>query len=155
VALYGSPVRAFPRVVIVGAGFGGLQCARTLTGEPVEVVLVDRQNYHLFTPLLYQVASCLLNPSEIAAPLRKVFRNARNVRFRQGDVVHVDFSERLVHLAGGARLGYDELVLAVGSRNNYFGNDAVARHALGLKDLAQALQLRNHVLETLERATVA
>jgi NADH:ubiquinone reductase (H+-translocating) len=139
----------------VGAGFGGLQCARALRDEPVEVVLIDRQNYHLFTPLLYQVASCLLAPSEIAAPLRKVFRGATNVRFRQGEVVGVDFDARAVQLADGDRVRYDHLVLAAGSTTNYFGNGELERRSLGLKDLGEALQLRNHVLATLERATVA
>ncbi len=148
-------MRAVPRVVIVGAGFGGLQCARALRDEPVEVLLIDRHNYHLFTPLLYQVASCLLSPSEIAAPLRKVFRRARNVHFRLADVVGVDFAARTVQLSDGEAVHYDHLVLAAGSTTNYFGNDAIASRALGLKDLGEALQLRNHVLATLERATVA
>jgi NADH dehydrogenase len=144
--------RVHPRVVIVGAGFGGLPCARKLVDEPVDVTLVDRQNYHLFTPLLYQVASCLLSPSDIVAPLRKVFRRANNVRFRMGDVTGIDFDARCVQLADGGRLEYDRLVLAAGSRTNFFGNDDVERHALGLKDLGEALQLRNHVLDCLERA---
>ncbi len=139
--------------MIVGGGFGGLQCAKELRGKPVDVVLVDRQNFHLFTPLLYQVASCLLNPSEIAAPLRKVFRGAANVRYRQGEVIGVDTDARRVELADGSALAYDHLVLATGSVTNYYGNAAVQDHALGLKDLGQALQLRNHVLECLERAT--
>src|SRR5207245_1162120 len=87
---------------------GGLQCAKALRGEPVDVVLVDQQNYHLFTPLLYQVASCLLAPSEITAPLRKVLRGAPNVRYRQGEAVDVDFTQRHVRLAGGAVLGPHE-----------------------------------------------
>jgi NADH dehydrogenase len=145
--------RVRPRIVIVGAGFGGLQCARKLRGEAVDVVLVDRQNYHLFTPLLYQVASCLLSPSEIAAPLRKVFRGAANVRFRMGEVVEVDFAARAVRLSDGTTLEYDYVVLAAGSRTNFFGNDELEAHALGLKDLGQALQLRNHVLDCLERAS--
>jgi len=145
-------VPAVPRVVVVGGGFGGLQCAKKLRGQPIDVVLVDRHNYHLFTPLLYQVASCLLNPSEIAAPLRKVFRGASNVRFRNADVTGVDYAARAVHLADGSSLPYDHLVLAAGSRTNYFGNTRLARSALGLKDLGEALRLRNHVLECLERA---
>src|SRR5262245_8944656 len=108
-----------PRVVIIGGGFGGLQCARKLKGEAVEVTLVDRHNYHLFTPLLYQVASCLLNPSEIAVPLRKVFRGAPNLRYRQGDVVDVDLVARKVHLADGTSLPYDYVVIATGSHTNY------------------------------------
>jgi NADH dehydrogenase len=149
------PVVTHPRVVIVGAGFGGLQCAKALRDQPADVLLVDRQNYHLFTPLLYQVASCLLNPSEIAAPLRKVLRGAANVRYRQGDVVSVDFAQKQVHLADGTVLDYDDLVLATGSITNYYGNDAVASRSLGLKDLGEALHLRNHVLDCLERATSA
>jgi len=148
-------MRPLPRVVIIGGGFGGLQCARALRDEPVEVVLVDRHDYHLFTPLLYQVASCLLNPSEIAAPLRKVFRGVANVRFRLGEVAHVDFDAKRVMLADGDSLTYDFLVLATGSVTNYYGNDDIAQRALGLKDLGEALQLRNHVLECLELATRA
>ena len=148
-------MRPLPRVIIVGAGFGGLQCARKLAGEPVDVTIVDRQNYHLFTPLLYQVASCLLNPSEITAPVRKVFRDSKNVRYRQGEVVDVDFAKQQLRLADGTTLDYDELVLATGSTTNYYGNDTVARRSLGLKNLAQALQLRNHVLECFEKAAEA
>jgi NADH dehydrogenase len=145
-------VRPLPRVVIIGGGFGGLQCAKALRDKPVEVLLVDRRNYHLFTPLLYQVASCLLNPAEIAAPLRKIFRGAHNVRYRDADVAHVDFDGKRVELTDGTTIDYDYVVVATGSVTNYYGNAAVEQHALGLKDLAQALQLRNHVLECLERA---
>jgi NADH dehydrogenase len=148
-------VRPYPRVVIVGGGFGGLQCAKALRGKPVDVLLVDRRNYHLFTPLLYQVASCLLNPSQITAPLRKVFRGARNVRYRAGNVAGVDFERKRVRLTDDDELPYDYLVLATGSTTNYYGNESVRAHALGLKDLGEALQLRNHVLECLERATTS
>jgi NADH dehydrogenase len=148
-------VRPLPRVVIVGGGFGGLQCAKALRGKPVDVLLVDRHNYHLFTPLLYQVASCLLNPSEITAPLRKVFRGAPNIRYREGDVTGVDYERKVVHLADGTDLPYDYLVVATGSTTNFYGNESVRDHALGLKDLGEALQLRNHVLQCLERATTA
>jgi NADH dehydrogenase len=140
-------------VVIVGGGFGGLQCAKALRGEAVDVLLVDQRDYHLFTPLLYQVASCLLNPSEIAAPLRKVFRGAPNVRFRQGEVVHVDLAAKQLTLADATHVDYDVLVVASGSITNYYGKTSVANHALGLKDLGEALRLRNHVLEAFERAT--
>jgi NADH:ubiquinone reductase (H+-translocating) len=145
-------MRPYPRVVIVGGGFGGLQCAKALRGKPFDVVLVDRRNYHLFTPLLYQVASCLLNPSQITAPLRKVLRGSRNVRYRTGDVTRVDFDRKRVQLADHAELPYDHLVLATGSTTNYYGNESIREHALGLKDLGEALKLRNHVLECLERA---
>ena len=141
-----------PRVVIVGAGFGGLACARALDGKPVDVVLLDQHNYHLFTPLLYQVATGLLNPSDIAYPLRTIFRHSPNVRFRQATVTRVDLGSRVVRLDGSPPLSYDYLVLATGSTDNYFGNQEVARVSLGLKSLEDATRLRNHVLTCLERA---
>ena len=140
------------RVVIVGAGFGGLACARKLDGAPVQVLLLDRHNYHLFTPLLYQVATGLLNPSDIAYPLRAIFRRSRNVRFRQATVDGVDLGRRGVRLTDGTELPFDYLVLATGSVDNYFGNEAVARVSIGLKALADATRMRNHVLTCLERA---
>ncbi|MBX7161571.1 MAG: NAD(P)/FAD-dependent oxidoreductase [Acidimicrobiia bacterium] len=142
-------------VVIVGCGFGGLECAKKLEGAPVEVTLVDRHNYHLFTPLLYQVATALLNPSDIAYPIRKIFRDSPNIRFRQAEVTAVDFDAHVVHVANGPGIPYDELVLATGSTTNYFGNEALADAALGLKNLEEALQLRNHILTCLERASAA
>src|SRR5207245_1299829 len=132
-----------PRVVIVGAGFGGLACARKLDGEPVDVVLLDQHNYHLFTPLLYQVATGLLNPSDIAYPLRTVFRHSPNVRFRQATVTRVDLASKVVRLDASPPLSYDYLVLATGSTDNYFGNQDVARVSLGLKSHEDATRLRN------------
>lgn len=143
-----------PRVVIVGGGFGGLACARRLDGKPVEVLLVDSNNYHLFTPLLYQVATSLLVPSDIAYPFRAVFRGSTNVRFRQGTVGVVDHDRKVV-VAGGEEIPFDYLVLATGSTNNYMGNQAIAEHALGLKRIDEALRLRNHVLACLEHADQA
>jgi NADH:quinone reductase (non-electrogenic) len=139
-------------VVIAGAGFGGLACARKLDGEPVDVILLDQHNYHLFTPLLYQVATGLLNPSDIAYPLRTIFRRSSNVRFRQATVTSVDLVRKVVKLDAGPSLSYDYLVLATGSTDNYFGNEQVARVSLGLKALEDATRLRNHVLTCLERA---
>src|SRR6185503_19875388 len=104
-----------PRVIIIGAGFGGLQCAKKLAGRNVDVTLVDRNNYHLFTPLLYQVASSLLNPSDIAYPIRAVFRRSPNVRFRIAEVRGVDFEAGEVRTTDGGRLGHDFLVIATGS----------------------------------------
>ncbi len=140
------------RVVIVGAGFGGLQCARSLARSSCEVVLVDRNNYHVFTPLLYQVASSLLNPSDIAQPVRAMLRRAPNVTFRLGEVVDVEFGERRVRLRDGSYLSWDRLVLAMGSETDYFGSDPIERAALGLKDLPEAMELRNQVLRCLEAA---
>ena len=140
-----------PRVLIVGAGFGGLACARALDGKPVDVMLIDRHNYHLFTPLLYQVATGLLNPSDIAYPLRRVFRQSRNVRVRQGTVRQVDLAAKVVRTEDDQALPYDFLVLATGSVDNYFGNQRLADVSLGLKSLEDATRLRNHVLTCLER----
>jgi NADH dehydrogenase len=157
---------ARPRVAIIGAGFGGLACARSLANQPVDVLLVDRHNYHLFTPLLYQVASSLLNPSDIAFPVRAVFRRASNVRVVLGEVTGVDFEQRqlTVSATGGdearreatagaeERIPYDYLVLATGSTTNFFGMRVVEQVAHGLKDLPEALELRNHVLRCFEAA---
>jgi NADH:ubiquinone reductase (H+-translocating) len=143
------------RVVVVGGGFGGLACARALEGAPVDVLLLDQHNYHLFTPLLYQVATSLLNPSDIAYPFRTVFRRSRNVRFRQARVTHVDMDGQRVRLNSGDELAYDVLVLATGSQNDYFSNEALARHTVGMRVVPEALRLRNHVLSSLELATRA
>jgi NADH dehydrogenase len=143
-----------PKVVIVGAGFGGLAAAKKLNGKPVDVLIIDRNNYHLFTPLLYQVASSLLNPSDIAQPVRSIFRGSKNVRFRQAEVSGIDLDERVVHLEGGDEVPYGFLILAAGSTTNYFGLAGAEDRALGLKDLPEALVLRNHILRCLERATL-
>jgi NADH dehydrogenase len=138
-----------PRVVIAGAGFGGLTCARGLKHAPVEVLLIDRRNYHLFTPLLYQVASALLDPGEVARPVRELIRPLKNADFRQADVTGADLEKRLLLTDRGA-VPYDYLVLATGSRSEYFGNQSLARHAFGLKDLDEGLALRNRVLSQFE-----
>lgn len=143
-----------PRVVVVGAGFAGLQCVRRLSGAPVEVTLVDRRNYHLFTPLLYQVASSLLDPSDIAMPVRKVFRGADNVSFRLAEVTGVDFARREVRLASSPPLPWDRLVIACGSRTNWFGIESARRSARALKDLPDGLALRNQVLSCFESAAL-
>lgn len=141
-----------PTVVIIGAGFGGLQCARKLADRPVEVILIDQHNYHLFTPLLYQVASSLLNPSDIAQPVRSILRGHRNLTFRQATVTGVDFDRRLVHTEEGNDVAYDYLVIAAGSATNFFGVASAEEQAHGLKDLPEALGLRNHTLHCLEEA---
>jgi len=152
-AVSGSAVgQARARVVIVGAGFGGLECARKLNRTLVDVLLLDRSGYHLFTPLLYQVATALLNPSEIAYPLRAVFRKSPNVRASTTTVTGVDLKRRVVHACSGEEIPYDYLVLATGSTNNYHGNERLAEAAIGLKTLGEGTRLRNHVLACLERA---
>src|SRR5579859_119167 len=141
--------RARPVVVIAGAGFGGLTCARSLRRAPVDVVLVDRRNYHLFTPLLYQVASALLDPGEIARPVRELIRPIANAEFRQADITGVDLDKKLLLTERGP-LAYDYLVVATGSQSDYFGNESMARRSFGLKQLDEALELRNRVLERFE-----
>jgi len=139
-------------VIVLGGGFGGLQCTRALAGKPVDVLLLDRHNYHLFTPLLYQVASSLLNPSEISIPLRRVLRGRDNVRVRLAEVVRLDLAGRRVIAADGQAFDYDWLVVATGAETNFFGMDSVERAALGLKNLPDAMALRNHVLGCFEAA---
>ena len=138
-----------PRVVIAGAGFGGLTCARGLKRTAVEVLMIDRRNYHLFTPLLYQVASALLDPGEIARPIRELIRPIANVEFRQAEITGVDLKHRLL-LTDRGPVPYEYLVLATGSQSDYFGNQSLARHAYGLKDLHEGLALRNRVLSCFE-----
>ena len=137
-------------VVIVGAGFGGLRAARELRRAPVDVILVDRHNYHLFQPLLYQVATAGLEPEEIAKPVRAILRGQRNLDFRLLDVAGVDFAARRVLTSDGP-IGYDYLILAIGARTNFFGLADIERHGFDLKDLAGAVRLRNQVLECFER----
>jgi len=135
--------------VIAGAGFGGLTCARGLKHADVDVLLIDRRNYHLFTPLLYQVASALLDPGEVARPVRELIRPLANVDFRQADITGADLENRLLITDRGS-VPYDYLVLATGSQSEYFGIQSLARHAFGLKDLDESLALRNRVLSQFE-----
>ena len=140
-----------PRVVIAGAGFGGLTCARALKRAPVDVLLVDRNNYHLFTPLLYQVASAVLDPGEIARPVRQLIRPLRNADFLLAKITGADFEQHQLLTEHGP-LPYDYLVLASGSQSDYFGNATLARHAFGLKDLDEGLAIRNRILMRFEEA---
>ena len=112
-----------PKVVIIGGGFGGLYAARSLAGKPLHVTLVDKKNHHTFQPLLYQVATAVLSPGEIAAPLRRVLHRAPNVEVIMGEVTGFDTAARLVKLNDGAQLSYDFLIIAAGARHSYFGHD--------------------------------
>lgn len=141
-----------PRVVVVGGGFAGLAAVRALSGAPVEVVVVDRHNHHVFQPLLYQVATAGLSPADIAAPIRWILRRQANVRVLLDDVVQVQPAERRLQLAASGPLGYDYLVVATGVTHAYFGRDDWAAHAPGLKTLDDAVAIRRRVLVAFEKA---
>ncbi|MBP1728207.1 MAG: FAD-dependent pyridine nucleotide-disulfide oxidoreductase family protein [Deltaproteobacteria bacterium] len=139
------------RVVIVGMGFGGVRAARELAGQGLEIVLVDRNNYHLFQPLLYQVATAGLEQESIAYPVRAMARSWPGSRFILAEVSGADLDARQLQTSAGD-IPYDYLIVGGGSVTNYFGNEAVARHAFDLKKLADAEQLRNHILWSCEKA---
>lgn len=141
-----------PHVVIVGGGFAGLNAAKTLAKLPVRVTLLDRRNYHLFQPLLYQVAMAGLSPGNIAAPLRGILRGRQNVHVLMGEVRDVDPTRRTVTLAEGEMLGYDYLIVATGASHSYFGHDEWAQAAPGLKTIDDALEIRRRVLLAFEEA---
>jgi len=147
-------LEGLPRVVIVGAGFGGIACARALRHAPASVTLIDRQNYHLFQPLLYQVATAALSPADIAVPIRAIFRDQFNAKVMLATVTGLDTERREV-LADGLNLPYDYLVVATGATHSYFGHDAWAPFAPGLKRVDDATLVRGRVLEAFERAEVA
>ena len=140
-----------PRVVIVGAGFGGLTCARALKLAPVDVLLVDRNNYHLFTPLLYQVATAVLDPAEVARPVRQLIQPLTNADFRQAAVTGVDFEKRNL-LTDHGPISYDYLVLAGGAASEYFGNPSLAESTIGLKGLDEGLAFRNRIIRQFEES---
>ncbi|HET6467514.1 MAG TPA: NAD(P)/FAD-dependent oxidoreductase, partial [Geminicoccaceae bacterium] len=146
-----SPASERPRVVIVGAGFGGLAAAKALARAPVEVTLVDRRNYHLFQPLLYQVATAALSPADIAWPIRSILRRQKNVQVLLGRVEGIDVERREV-LIEDRRVGYDFLILATGARHSYFGRDDWEEIAPGLKKIDDATLIRRRVLMAFERA---
>ena len=146
--------RRLPRIVIVGAGFGGLAATRALARSPADIVLVDRRNYHLFQPLLYQVATAALSPADIAWPIRSILSRQRNVSVQMGRVVGVDRARREVMLED-RRIAFDYLVLATGARHSYFGMDEWEASAPGLKKIADATGIRERVLLAFERAEIA
>jgi NADH dehydrogenase FAD-containing subunit len=147
-------LQGLPRVVIVGAGFGGIACARALRHAPASITLIDRQNYHLFQPLLYQVATAGLSPADIAIPIRAIFRDQFNVKVLLATVTGIDTLRREV-LADGLNLPYDYLVIATGATHSYFGRDDWAPFAPGLKRVDDAILVRGRVLEAFEQAEVA
>lgn len=140
-----------PRVVILGAGFGGLWTAQTLARSPVDVLLVDRNNYHTFLPLLYQVATAELEPGDIAYPVRTILRKIPNARFAMAEVKRIDLDQRIVE-TDGPQIPYDFLVLATGTVDHFFGVPGAPEYAFSLKNLEEALALRNHILGCVEWA---
>ncbi|CAA9552386.1 MAG: NADH dehydrogenase [uncultured Thermomicrobiales bacterium] len=147
----GAAAGAVPHVVIVGAGFGGLYAAKALADAPVRVTVVDRRNHHLFQPLLYQVATAVLSPSDIAQPIRSILSGQKNVSVLLGEAREIDLDARAVVL-DGERLGYDALVLAAGTSHAYFGHDEWEPFAPGLKSLEDAIEIRRRVLLAFEEA---
>ncbi|HET9555151.1 MAG TPA: FAD-dependent oxidoreductase [Anaeromyxobacteraceae bacterium] len=143
---------ATPRVIVVGAGFAGLACARALAKAPVRVTVVDRRNHHLFQPLLYQVATAGLNPADIATPIRQILRRQENADVLLADVRRVDLAGRRLELDGGDALAYDHLVLATGATHAYFGHPEWEAVAPGLKTVEDALEIRRRILVAFERA---
>jgi len=142
-----------PRVVIIGAGFGGLAAAKALGGQPVQVTVLDRENHHLFQPLLYQVATAGLSPANIAQPVRSILRQHQNIEVLMADVTGFDLEKKLV-LAGGRSVPFDYLVVATGARHSYFGHPEWEQFAPGLKTLEDALGIRRRLLLAFEKAEV-
>lgn len=145
-----------PRVIIVGGGFGGLAAAKALKYTPVQVILIDRTNHHLFQPLLYQVATSVLTPSQIATPIRSILRNQKNTTVILGEVTGVDKDQKCVIVSDADRqnvpIAYDYLILATGASHSYFGHNEFAEYAPGLKSLADAEAARNRILQAFETA---
>src|ERR1043165_2615383 len=141
-----------PNVVIVGSGFGALAAAKKLACEPVRVTVIDRTNYHLFQPLLYQVATAALSPADIAAPVRAVLSKCTNVEVILAEVHSVDVPGKKVKLSDGGEVGYDYLILATGSRHSYFGHPEWEKLAPGLKSLEDAVEVRRRILMAFEFA---
>jgi len=141
-----------PHVVIIGAGFGGLEAAKKLAKAPMQITLVDKHNYHLFQPLLYQVAIAGLSPVQIAHPVRSILRRQKNLSFLMANVTNIDFKTRQV-LTEYKTLEYDYLILAAGSRTNYFGMHTIEKFGHEMKDISKAVAMRNHLLKTFEQAS--
>lgn len=145
--------RNFPRVIIIGAGFGGVEAARQLKNKEVEVLLIDRNNYHTFQPLMYQVATGTLASDSISFPLRKMFKNQKNFRFRLAEVFRIDPVQKIVHTSV-ADYDYDYLIIATGATSNFFGNKQVEKYALPMKSIVEALNIRSYLLQNLEEAVL-
>lgn len=145
------PETTKPRIVIVGGGFGGVNLAKNLKNLPVQVVLLDRNNYHLFQPLLYQVSTAGLEPDSIAFPLRAIFRKQKNLVFRMAEVTGIRPEENILE-TGIGEIRYDHLIFATGSNTNFFGNKGIESNAIGMKSLIEAVQIRNYVVKQFEES---
>ena len=147
------PRTSLPRVVIIGGGFAGMALARKILKEEMQMVLLDRHNYHTFQPLLYQVSTSGLEPDSIAYPLRKITRSSEKCFFRLAEVTSISPEKNTVHTSIGDLI-YDYLVIATGSKTNFFGNDSIEEHGMWMKTVPQALNIRSLILENLEQATI-
>lgn len=146
------PEKNREHVVIVGGGFGGISAAKKLKNADVRLTIIDRNNHHLFQPLLYQVATAALSPGDIAVPIRAILGEQPNVKVMLGDVVSVDKQQQTLNLDDGRTIDFDKLILAPGAQYDYFGNDDWKKHAPGLKTIADSLQIRERILLSLEEA---
>jgi NADH dehydrogenase len=144
-------IEATPRVIIIGGGFAGLAAAKALAAAPVEVLLIDRRNHHVFQPLLYQVATASLSPAQIAAPIRSILAQQANCEVVLAEITSVDLKKKQLSFLNGV-VSYDYLIVATGCRHDYFGNTEWANYAPGLKDIEDALELRKRILMAFETA---
>jgi len=147
------PISDLPRVVIIGGGFGGVSLVRELEKKPFQIVMIDKRNYHTFQPLLYQVSTSGLEPDSIAYPLRKILKKNKDAYFRMAEVNHINNEKRLVETNIG-NITYDYLVIATGSKTNFFGNKSVEQNAIWMKTVPQSLNLRSLILENFEEAAI-
>lgn len=141
-----------PKVVIIGGGFGGLNAAKSLKNAAVDILIIDKTNHHLFQPLLYEVATAALSPGEIAIPIREILRSQKNATVLMGDVVSIDKNKKQVVLDNGDHFLFDYLIVAVGARHSYFGNNQWEPFAPGLKTIENAIDIRQHILLSFEKA---
>ncbi|MBL3657765.1 NAD(P)/FAD-dependent oxidoreductase [Fulvivirga sediminis] len=147
------PASDHPRLIVIGGGFAGVKLIKKLSKQPLQIVLFDRNNYHTFQPLLYQVATAGLEPDSIADPLRKQLEPVSNFFFRMAEVYSIQYKEKYITTEIGD-MSYDYLVIATGSKTNYFGNESIMSHAFPLKQIPQALDLRSHILQNFEEANI-
>ena len=141
-----------PHIVVIGAGFGGIRAARKLSKLNVQITLIDKHNYHLFQPLLYQVSTATLSIDDIAYPIRAMIKKQKNILFRMGEVTNIDFVTKTVYV-DNSEIAYDYLIIAPGGTTNFFGMDTIENNSFGLKTLDEAVNLRNHILHKFELAS--